>query len=48
VIPDDIKTLAPYVLGHRIVPDGALPGEGSFTERENLVRELTDTIDVPL
>jgi len=48
VIPDDIKTLAPPVLGHRIVPDGALPGEGSFRERENLVRELVDTIDVPL
>ncbi len=48
VIPDDIKTLAPAVLGHRIVPDGALPGEGSFREREDLVRELTETIDVPL
>ncbi len=48
VIPDDIKTLAPSVLGHRIVPDGALPGEGSFREREDLVRELTETIDVPL
>ncbi|MCZ6786083.1 MAG: MoxR family ATPase [Planctomycetota bacterium] len=48
VIPDDIKTLAPCVLGHRIVPDGALPGDGSFRERESLVRELTDTIDVPL
>jgi len=40
VLPDDIKTIAPHVLTHRIVPSG---GRSS----KDIVRELIETIAVP-
>ena len=48
VIPDDIKSLAAPVWGHRIVPNATMPGEGSFKECEELVNELANSVDVPI
>jgi MoxR-like ATPase len=45
VLPDDVKTLAPSVLGHRIV--GPAHGQSTAAGRE-LVRELLDQVPVPL
>jgi len=49
VVPDDIKTLAVPVLSHRLVlrsQRGALTGTSG--EAERIIRELLDSIDVPL
>ncbi|MEE8107383.1 MAG: MoxR family ATPase [Planctomycetota bacterium] len=48
VVPDDIKVLAGPVLGHRMVPRGAMPDEGSFKERVALMQEITSSIEVPI
>jgi MoxR-like ATPase len=48
VVPDDIKRLAGPVLAHRLVLDGAMPGDGSTKERERLIEEIAASIDVPL
>ena len=48
VIPDDIKRLARPVLAHRLVLDGALPGDGSFKERERVLKEIVEGVSVPL
>ncbi|MHC4933020.1 MAG: AAA family ATPase, partial [Planctomycetota bacterium] len=48
VIPDDIKTLARSVLAHRIVLEGALPGDGSFKDHERVLQEIVDHVEVPL
>ncbi|MHC4959818.1 MAG: AAA family ATPase [Planctomycetota bacterium] len=47
-VPDDIKRMAMPVLAHRIVLDGALPGDGSFKDRERMLREILETVEVPL
>jgi len=48
VIPDDIKRLALPVLAHRVVLDGALPGEGTSRDRERVLRDVVESVSVPL
>jgi len=48
VIPDDIKRLAGPVLAHRLVLAGSMPGEGSPKERERLLDDIVESIQVPL
>lgn len=45
VLPDDIKYLAPYVLGHRII----LTSEAKFDEKngDQVIRKLIDEVAVP-
>jgi MoxR-like ATPase len=45
VLPDDVKTLAPAVLGHRILT--AVDGTGARTGRD-LVAEILEQVPVPL
>ncbi len=45
VLPDDVKAVAPPVLGHRLVLRG---GRGSAAEGRALVAELLDATPVPL
>ena len=45
VLPDDVKLLAPSVLGHRII--GPTHGQSTAAGRE-LVRQLLDQVPVPL
>lgn len=40
VLPDDIKFLAPYVLGHRIIPAGRRSSKG-------IIQRLLETVPVP-
>ena len=44
VIPDDIKTLAPLVLGHRLI----LKTKKFFSDAEIIISELLDTVPVPV
>ena len=46
VIPDDVKTLAPTSLSHRIIvtADAIMSGRSA----EVLVREIVDEVDVPV
>lgn len=44
VLPDDVKALAPDVLGHRLV----LTGEGAGAAGRELVRSLVASVSVPL
>ncbi len=44
VIPDDVKLLAPYVLGHRLMLTPK--GSGRFNDRYELVRELLGGVAV--
>jgi len=45
VTPDDVKAVAPYVLGHRIF----LSIEGSLTKTpEDIISEILDSIPVPV
>jgi MoxR-like ATPase len=44
VLPDDIKHVAPYVLGHRI----GLKRQGNMTEAAALIEEILQAIAVPL
>ena len=48
VLPDDIKRLARPVLAHRLVLDGALPGDGSFKDRDRILKEILDNVEVPI
>lgn len=48
VIPDDIKRLALPVLAHRIILDSALPGDGTQRDRERLLRDIVESVSVPL
>ena len=45
VEPDDVKKLAPYVLGHRIIAFG---GVNNFNYNSNLIMEIVDGIAVPV
>lgn len=44
VTPDDIKTLAPFVLGHRII----LKTKQFISDAEDVIKEILDKIPVPL
>lgn len=44
VVPDDIKTLAPLVLGHRLI----LKTKKFISDAEMIINELLDTIPVPV
>ena len=46
VIPDDVKTMAPYVLTHRLMvnPQTRLRGR----QPEDVIREVVDTVPVPV
>jgi MoxR-like ATPase len=44
VIPDDIKTLAPLVLGHRLI----LKTKKFISDAEMIINELLDAIPVPV
>ena len=48
VLPDDIKRLARPVFAHRLVLDGALPGDGSFKDRDRVLKEILDNVEVPI
>jgi len=48
VIPDDVKQLAGPVLAHRIIPEDGLLGEHSHTEREKIVEEILESVEVPI
>ena len=48
LVPDDIKRLVLPVLSHRLVLSGALPGDGSFKDRERILEEVLDSVEVPL
>ena len=47
VVPDDIKRLAVPVLAHRLVLEGAGIAEDSFKERERVLRDVLDSVEVP-
>lgn len=47
VIPDDVKSLAPAVLSHRLIMRGAAPGS-SADAAENMLSELLDATTVPV
>ncbi|MDH4231753.1 MAG: hypothetical protein OEW04_06955, partial [Nitrospirota bacterium] len=44
VTPDDIKTLAPLVLGHRLI----LKTRKFISDAEMIINELLDTVPVPV
>ncbi len=44
VMPEDIKAMAPCVLAHRLV----VAGSARYSESEALIRELAETVRVPL
>ena len=46
VIPDDVKTLAPYVLTHRIIISSQTRLRGRTTEE--VVMEVVDQVPVPV
>ncbi|MEM8886170.1 MAG: MoxR family ATPase [Planctomycetota bacterium] len=48
VIPDDIKRLAAPVLAHRVIPEGGLLAEASHSQREKLIEEILESVEVPL
>jgi len=48
VIPDDVKLLAGPVLAHRIIPEGGLLAEHSHTEREKIIEEILESVEVPI
>lgn len=43
-VPDDIKKLAPLLLGHRLI----LKNKKSFSDAERLVREIVEKVPVPV
>ncbi len=45
VTPDDVRFLAPYVFGHRIVPSS---GSTNILELRKLVTEVAGTVEVPV
>jgi len=48
VVPDDIKRLAVPVLAHRVVLDSTMPGDGSFKERIRVLKDIVESVEVPL
>ena len=47
-IPDDVKSLAPHVLTHRIIPASGYGTDGYREEAERLLVEILDHTPVPL
>jgi MoxR-like ATPase len=48
-LPDDIKDLAPAVLAHRVVLKTGMGAPGrQFEESEQLIRDIAETVPVPL
>jgi MoxR-like ATPase len=47
-LPDDIKDLAPAVLSHRVMLAADHGGQGRFDEAEQVIRDLVETVPVPL
>ena len=45
VTPDDVRFLAPYVLGHRILAFGSA---GDFKHNSNIIEKIVEGIDVPV
>ena len=45
VTPDDVRYLAPYVLGHRILAFGSA---GDFKHNANIVEKIVEGIEVPV
>ncbi|MHC4953494.1 MAG: AAA family ATPase [Planctomycetota bacterium] len=48
VLPDDVKQLAGPVLSHRIIPEGGALLENSHSEREKLIEEILESVEVPI
>jgi len=48
VLPDDVKHLAAPVLAHRIIPESGMLGENSHAEREKIVEEILESVEVPI
>ncbi|MDJ0973052.1 MAG: MoxR family ATPase [Planctomycetota bacterium] len=47
VLPDDVKSLAVAVLAHRVMSN--VPGgEGTADEREKIIRDVVETLEVPV
>lgn len=44
ILPEDIKTMAPYVLNHRIIARGV----NTIEDALSLIQGIVDTVDVPL
>jgi MoxR-like ATPase len=51
-LPDDVKTLAPKVLAHRVISAARSPmtrrGASSVVASERIIEEILAQIDVPL
>jgi MoxR-like ATPase len=47
VLPDDVKALAVPVLAHRVIGTSR-PGEGGADEREKVIADVLDAIEVPV
>jgi MoxR-like ATPase len=47
-LPDDIKELAPTVLSHRVMLAASQGGRGRFEEAQQIVRDLVESVPVPL
>jgi MoxR-like ATPase len=47
VLPDDVKALAVPVLAHRVIGRG-YAGDGVTDEREKVIADLLDTLEVPI
>jgi MoxR-like ATPase len=47
-LPDDIKELAPAVLSHRVMRSAGQGGRGRFEEAQQIVRDLVESVQVPL
>lgn len=44
VVPDDVKNLVPYVLGHRIIPNNSI---NSMEGNNKIIKNIVDNIPVP-
>lgn len=44
ILPEDIKTMAPYILNHRIIARGV----STIEDAVRLIQEIVDTVEVPL
>lgn len=47
-LPDDIKELAPVVLSHRVMFAANQGGRGRFEEAQQIIRDLVESVPVPL
>lgn len=47
-LPDDIKELAPTVLSHRVMLAAGHGGRGRYDEAQQIIRDLVESVPVPL